>query len=158
MAGVHVNESAICIDQLAFKARWRTHIQGARRDHRIRQYQGARSYNRAFADSGVIQNHRAHADEAMILDGATVQNGTMPYGDPIADYHGGTCIGVDHCSILEVAVRTYADWLNVAAQDGLKPDAGVFANFDLSNQVRALSNKRGRGNAWRALSILQNHG
>ena len=48
---------------------------------------------------------------------------------------------VQHAAILHVGMRAQADGMDVAAKDGVHPDAGIFAEHDVADQLRRLIDK-----------------
>ena len=84
-----------------------------------------------------VQDHRSHADEAFVAHRAGVDNGAMADGDVIA-HQAGQFIGqVEHGVVLDVGMVADDDAVDVAAQDGIIPDAGGRAERHVAQHHRA---------------------
>jgi hypothetical protein len=65
-----------------------------------------------------------------------VERDGMPYGNPVT--HGDAVFmahAVEHAAILHVGVFANPDGEHVTANDGIHPDAGVFADFDIADDL-----------------------
>jgi len=92
--------------------------------------------DRAFPDAGIVENDCADADETCVFDDAAVDGGVVADGDPISDDHRVLiALAVEDGAVLNVGVRAYADRIDVAAKDGVHPDAGVFAELDVADKL-----------------------
>ena len=107
---------------------------GVLRDQRLGANQTLR------ADFRAVQHYRAHADEAFVSYGAGVDDGGMPDGDVTADEAWELVRQVQHRIVLDIAPLTHDDAVNVAAQDGIVPDAGTIAESDVAHDDRAAGN------------------
>src|SRR6478736_5071187 len=121
---------------LLFEFSGNAHPQRIRLNHRAFRNDRAGGDDAAFADFGVVQDDAAHADQAAVANGAAVQRDGVPHGDPVP--HGNAVFvahAVEHAAILHVGVFANADGKDVAADDGVHPDAGVFADLNVANDL-----------------------
>ena len=65
-----------------------------------------------------------------------MQHSEMAERDVLAEREREAGIGVQHAAVLDVAILPERDRLVVAAQHGTPPDAGIFAEVDLSYDDR----------------------
>jgi len=113
-----------------FRGRAKNHATGG--ESGVLGDEGVGSDDAMFADLGAVQNGRAHADEALITDSAGMDDGGMANGDPIAQ-NAGMFIGkMKDGVVLDVGVVSDNDAVDVAAQDGVIPNAGVIAESDVA--------------------------
>ena len=70
-----------------------------------------------------VQDDRPHPDQALILDGAAVQDDTMAHRDPVPDRAGDARVGMDHREVLDIGLLTDRDPVGIAAEDRVVPDA-----------------------------------
>src|SRR5439155_9880399 len=122
-------------------------------DHeRARRYAGAfghdrtRCYDTARPDVDTVEEHASHADQAVVLDGASMQNGAVPHPDPRADPRREPCVHVHDRAVLEIAVLADHDRGHVAAQHRVVPHARVRAQRHVPQNDRTGSDKRRRMN------------
>lgn len=95
---------------------------------------GSGSDDGIFSDFRVIHNDRAHADEHAFLNSATVHYGVMTDGYVVADGDPGFFIGtMDDDAILDIHLVADADAVDIAADDGIEPDAAVIAHLHVSH-------------------------
>src|SRR5262245_47956657 len=67
----------------------------ARRNiHPLKQHR-TRTNNRSPADAGAVENDRPHPDQAIVLNGTTVQDDAVADGHPLADHARYAWVGVD---------------------------------------------------------------
>jgi hypothetical protein len=119
--------------------------------------QRTRCHNRAFANPGIVQYDCADAYQAVVLDRTGVKHRAVPHRDPIAYGHWRALETMRDGSVLDVRVGSHAYGRDVTAQHHLKPNACVFANFHIPDDVSAPSHKcRGRNARFR-LSQIHNH-
>ena len=106
----------------------------------IRRYDGAFGYNstgsndRAVADYSAVKYGRMHADEAVVLNGAGMEQSAVAYSYIITDDAGVVISNVQHAVVLDIAVAANLDAVNVAADSNAGPDAGVLLKLNLANQ------------------------
>lgn len=109
-------------------------IDGATFDLGAFQHDGAGCDDGIAADLGIIHDDGAHADEDLIAKLATMYDGVMADGDVVADDGLGFLVGgVYDDAVLYVDLIADADAVDVAADDGVEPDACFVAYFDVSN-------------------------
>ena len=90
------------------------------RDHRTRSNDGTRT------DARVVEDNGTDADEHLVLYDAAVYGGVVAYGDQFADVDGvQVAHSVENRAVLNIGARADADGVDVAANDGVHPDAGV---------------------------------
>ena len=87
-------------------------------------------------DADAIEEDRPHADQAVVLDGAAVQDDPMADGDPAPDRAGDPRVGVDHREVLDVRLVADRDPVGVAAEHGVVPDARLDAQVDVAEDDR----------------------
>ena len=113
----------------------------------------------ALADAAIVEDGDAHADEAGILDHAAVDGGVVADGDPVADGDGvEIALAVEDGAVLYVGVGADADGMDVAAEDGVHPHRGVFAELDVAEDLGGRVNVAGGGNPGRAAVPGADHG
>ena len=116
-----------------------THPQRIRLDHCAFRNDRASGDDAALADFGIVQDDAAHADEAAAADSAAMQRDRVADGDPVT--HGDAVFvahAVEHAAILHVGVFSNADGKDVTADNGIHPDAGVFANLHVADDLGGL--------------------
>lgn len=106
----------------------------------VRRYDGAFGYNstgsndRAVADYSAVKYGGMHADEAVVFNGAGMQQSAVAYSYIITDDAGVVISNVQHAVVLNVAVAANLDAVNVAAYSNAGPNAGVLFKLNLANQ------------------------
>src|SRR4051794_31155509 len=78
----------------AYDSRRRADDERSGGDLHILQQQGTRTDHRAAPDPDAIQEDRTHSDQAIVLDGATVQDDPMADGHPVPDGARNSRVGV----------------------------------------------------------------
>src|SRR5262245_40547599 len=78
-----------------------------------------------LADLGTVEHDGANADQAAATNPATMQHRPVADGHLGADLERKTNIGVQYAAVLHVGTRTDDNWLGIAAQHRVEPDAGV---------------------------------
>ena len=73
----------------------------------------------------------------MIAHYAGMKRGLVTYSNPLTHDRWRALHRVDNGSILDVAARADANGLNIAAQDALKPHAGIGRKLDFANHIGA---------------------
>src|SRR5208337_2626935 len=98
------------------------------------------------SDDGAIEDNRTHADEAAGLNGAAVQDGIVSHADVVADEDAVLFLhAVEDTVVLNVGIVADADLVDVAAKDGVHPDAGVFAEDDVADELGGVVDVAGVG-------------
>ena len=96
--------------------------------------QRARGHERVAADMRTIENARTHANQALIFDDATVQNGGVAHGHITANDQGRFLVSnVQGRVILNVGALADANRVDIPTYDHIEPDAGVFTNFNITD-------------------------
>ena len=107
---------------------------------RVRRYDGALGYNCAGSDDGAVTDNCAvkhggmHADEAVVFDGAGMQQCAVADGNKITDDAGIFISNMQHAVVLNVAVAANLDAVDVAADGYARPDAGIFLELNLADK------------------------
>jgi len=86
-----------------------------------------------FANDGAIEDHRAHAHQHLVTDLASVDHGAVAHGDPVAKETGEIVGEMQDGVVLHVGMVANDDAVDVAAQDGAIPNAGVVTEGDVAN-------------------------
>ena len=108
----------------------------------------------AGADSCAVEDDRAHADEAAGFDGAAVEDDAVANGDVVAeDERVRVAHNVEDTAVLDIGAGADADVMDVAADDGAGPDAGVGGDGDVADDDGLRIDVGGIGDAWRAALI-----
>ena len=147
--GVAAQAGALLLGDEAQHLARQAHHQAARRDlHALRDEAAGRD-DALVADARVVEDRGAHPDQAVGADPAAVQR------DRVADRH---VVGehrrvqvledVHDAVVLDVGVGADPDRVDVAAHDGVHPDAGVVAQLDVADHL-------GRGVDVHALAQLR---
>ena len=100
--------------------------------------QGIGAEQTAFADHGAIQDDCAHADQHFVPNRAGVHDRRMADGDVVADQARKVSGHVHHRLVLDVGVVADHDPVDVTAENGVKPDARMVANSNITDDHRAL--------------------
>src|SRR5687768_6215825 len=123
-------------EQALFPSR-HAHHQSAWGDDGILRDQRRGGDNRLRADLRAGVNDRSHADGDAAADGRARDDVCMSDGDLVADVEGGTASDVKDRAVLDVRSLPDANRRNVAANDGVEPDARIRAHVDVSDDDRA---------------------
>jgi len=130
------DESAVGVSQFAAELSRNPGPEGARGDDGVFRKDCSSGNDGTLADAAVVEDGDPHPDEHIVLDHAAVDCGVMADRDPVADGH---CIKValamEHDTILNVGVFPQANGVDVAAKDGVHPDRGVLAEFDVAENL-----------------------
>ena len=121
---------------------------------------------RAGADEAVVADLRAvkdggaHADQRAVADGAAVEDGAVADGAAGTDRQRRAGIGMEHAEVLDVGAGAEADALVVAADHHAEPDADLFAQFDIADDLGAAGDKAeaGRQRGREAIEREDGHG
>ena len=109
-------------------------------------------------DDGSVENYCSHADQALIPDGAGMDDG------PVADGHstsnGGPKVGrhMDDGVVLNVAFFTDDDGGYIPAERGCRPDTGPWPDAYGACNKRAWRDKGAWGNNRLASEVLPHKG
>jgi hypothetical protein len=145
--------------EAATECSWGTHPQGIRLDNRFLGEQGTRGDDGAGSDDGAVENDRAHADEAAGFDGAAVEYSVVADGDVVANVNAVLFLhAVQDAVVLNVGVVADADLVDVAAEDGVHPDAGVFAKNDVADELGGVVDVAGVGELGSDAFVGADHG
>ena len=112
----------------------------------------------AGADCCAIEDDTTHADQAAGFDGAAVQDDGVAYGDVVAEDQG-ICVAhyVEDGSVLNIRARADAHEVDVAAKDGARPYAGMFADDDVADHHGLGVDVGGCGDLRRVTQVSANH-
>lgn len=101
-----------------------------------------------FADCGAIENGCTHADKTFVANCAGVNDGGMADRD-IVSKNAGVVVGeVEDGVVLNIAVVTDNDAIDIAAKDGIVPDAGMVTERHVTEDdggrgdINVLANRR----------------
>src|ERR1700674_4194557 len=145
--------------EAAAECSWGTHPEGIRLDNRFLGEQGTGGDDGAGSDDGAVEDDGAHADEAAGFDGAAVEDGVVAYGDIVANVNAVLFFhAVEHAVVLNVGVVADADLVNVAAEDGVHPDARVFAENDVADELGGVVDVAGVGELGSDAFVGADHG
>jgi hypothetical protein len=145
--------------QAAAEFSWRTHPEGIRLDNRVLGDQGAGGDDGAGSDDGAVEDDGAHADEAAGFDFAAVEDGVVAHGDVVADVDAVLFFhAVEDAVVLNIGVVADADLVDVAAEDGVHPDAGVFAENDVADELGGVVDVAGFGELGSDAFVGADHG
>jgi len=131
---------------MAAECSWGTHPERIRLDNRFLGDQGTGGDDGAGSDDGAVENDGAHADEAAGFNGATVEYSVVANGDIVANEDAVFSFhAVENAVVLNVGVVADADLVDVAAEDRVHPDAGVFAENDVADELGGVVDIAGVG-------------
>jgi hypothetical protein len=114
--------------------------------------------DRAGPDMDAVEQDRTHADQAVVLDRASMKNHAMTGGDPRTDRARQTRIGMNHGQVLNIRCFAYGDPLDIAAKDGVVPDARIFTEMNVSQHDGAAGDEGGWIDHGKALASRFNRG
>ena len=159
IAGVHQDLFAVVGGEVAADFAGDAGDEGARRNDGVLGDDGAGGDDGAFTDARVVEDGGADADEADVFDDAAVNGGVVADGDPVADEDGiFVAHAVEDGAVLHVGVGADADGVDVAADDGVHPDAGVLAEGDIADDLRREVDIAGGGDGGRVALVGADHG
>jgi hypothetical protein len=84
-------------------------------------------------DDRAIEDGAVHADEAFIADAARVHHGAVAEGGPVANFAGVVVGKMDDSAVLDIGVMADLDEVDIAAQHGVEPHAGVIADRNIAH-------------------------
>src|SRR5258708_6131450 len=144
--------------QLAAELARRSHPQRSRLNNRLLRNQSTRANDRTGADHRAIQNDRPHADQALVLDTTPMQRDGVPHGDTVADVHAVLLLHpVQNAAVLNVGMRADANLVDISADDGVHPHAGVFGENDVADDLRGVIHVTRCGDGWRNSLVRTDH-
>lgn len=136
VAGIHHDEFAVFLVEMAAHFGWNTGPESSRRNGDLLGNQGAGGDDTAFADARTVENARADADQDGVFNDASVDGGIMADGDPVAHMdRKEVALAVEDGAILHVGVGANADGVDITAQHGVHPDRGVCAEFYIADDL-----------------------
>ncbi len=136
VAGVLEDELEIGVGGRALDAGGDAGDERAGRDDGAFGDEGAGGDDGAGADAGVVENGGADADEDGVFKHAAVDGGVMADGAELADGDGvAVALAMEDGTVLDVGLRADADAVDVAAKDGVHPDAGPGAEGDVAEDL-----------------------
>jgi hypothetical protein len=127
-----------CIDRPNYSAR-NSHHEGTRRHLHSLSYYCTSSHDAPGTDPNPIQQHAAHSDKAIISNGTTMENYSMPDSDTLANSARHARVYMNDAAVLDVGLGTDDDCRHISPQYGTVPDAAFFA------QSHVAHNGGGRG-------------
>jgi hypothetical protein len=90
----------------------------------------------ACADVRTVEHNRAHANQDLVFKGAAMDGGVVSDCAHIADDDRVQELhAVEDSTILDVGAGADADVMDIATDDGVHPDAGVFAKDDIADDL-----------------------
>ena len=105
-------------------------------DNRILRDQGTGGNDRVVSNARAVEYDGANPNYAAILDGAAVQRGAMPNGDPFAEFDAiQVSLSMHNRTVLNIGIGADANRINVAAQHGARPDTDVLRQNHVANHL-----------------------
>ncbi len=112
----------------------------------------------AGADCCAVEDDAAHADQAAGFDGAAVQDDGVADGDVVAEDQGvRVAHDMEDGTVLDICARADAHEVDVTAQDGTGPYAGMFADDDVTDNHGLGVDVSGCGDLRRVTQVSANH-
>ena len=108
--------------------------QGVRRNLGTSQNYGTGSYDGASADNCAVKDGGMHADEYMVFNGAGMNHSAVADGDIVPDDAGMVVCYMKAAEVLHVGAFAYGNVVYIAPCYDARPDAGIFANSDITGQ------------------------
>ena len=96
----------------------------------------------ARPDRYPVEQDAAHCDEAIITDGAAVQDDAMPYADPPPDRARHALIDVYDRAVLNIGLGPDHDRCHITPDYSLVPDACLFAQRHVAHDRGGRRDKR----------------
>jgi len=144
---------------MAAECSWGTHPEGIRLDNCFLGEQGTCGDDGAGSDDGAVENDGTHADEAAGFNGAAVKYSVVAYGDIVANVDAILFFhAVENAVVLNVGIVADSDLVNVAAEDRVHPDAGVFAKNDVADELGGVVDVAGVGELGSDAFVGADHG
>src|ERR1035437_1595525 len=159
VVGVAEDHLLVFLIQVAAEFPWGAHPEGVRLHDRLFGNQRAGGDDGAASDDRAVEDDGAHADQAAGFNGAAVQDGVVAHADVVAQVDAVLFFhAVEDTVVLNVGIVADADLVNVAAEDGVHPDAGVFAEDDVADQLGGVVDIAGVGELWGDALVRADHG
>ena len=90
-----------------------------------------------LADPGIVEDGRTDANQNHIFQDAAVYGGIVPDGHQLAyDYRIEIAHAMQDGAVLYIALGTDADRIYIASDDGVHPDTGLFAEDNVTYDLR----------------------
>src|SRR5580700_573997 len=158
MPGILAKALALVVGHLPLDLSRHAHHHARRRHFGpFRNHRAGRD-RRSFSYLRAIQNHRADSNQAIVLDGASMQHRQMAHCYAVANLEREYArIAMQHRVVLDVAVVTDADGIGIAARSDIWPDAGAFADDHVSNHLGTGIDVSRSGNLGYDAAIGTNH-
>ena len=140
---VHLNLGDLGVRQQPLHLARAAHHERPRRHVHAFDEQRPGGDDRLRPDVRSVQQDRAHADQALILDGAPVDDRAVPDRHVVA--HGRRMRilhHVDDRAVLHVGAAADANAVHVAADDDRHPHTALFTDFDVADDLRAVVDVR----------------
>ncbi len=126
---------------------WRAQHEAAGRHLEALCYQRTRTDDGSLADDCLIHDDGAHTDQTMRLHGAAMQNDAMPNADKVSQDRGVSVAGhMQHAGVLNVGAVTDPNVVDIAPHHRVEPDAGMVADDDIADYLRAVFDEDPRPN------------
>jgi hypothetical protein len=97
-----------------------------------------------------------HSNQNIIADSGTMDDGAMPHGDIVTD-DDVRHPRMDDTIILNAAIASNFNSESISSQNRSRPDAGIFSNSYIPDQIGILADKNGGINLWFFLPESSNH-
>jgi hypothetical protein len=153
-----VQVGGLFVGQPALDPRGHAHHERARRDDCPRREERPGRHQRMVADAAAVHHDGADADQTPALDVAAVQRDVVPDRHLVFKYGRVRAVrDVYDGSVLYVRAVAYPDVEHVAAHDRAEPHRRLLADMNVSDDLRAVFDKRGRVNLRVLASERSNH-
>src|SRR5262245_4993428 len=129
---------------------WRAHDDRVRWDDGAVGDKAVAGHDRILADHHPLHHRGADADQAMVADAAAVQHDPMRDRAIVADDRRQPIADVHHHMILQIAAAADAHKVALGANDGARPETGMFADLDLAKNAGAAIDIGGLRKLYRA--------
>ncbi len=89
-----------------------------------------------------IHNNSAHANQHIVVHGAAMHNGIVPYRNVVAQHRLRPQVrAVNNSAILHIYLIAHPDSIYIAAYYGAKPHAALVAHLYIANNSSVRRNK-----------------
>ncbi len=131
-----------------FHFAWQAHYHGVCRNHDVFRYDGPGSDKAIFADNRIVHDYRTHAYDAIVTDGAPVDNRAVPHGD-VLSYHGGGIVRhMNDDVVLNVGSFADDDFVMVSSCNDSGPYGDVRTDAYIVKQACVFGDSRGGVDAY----------
>jgi len=159
IVGVAEDCFLVFLIQVAAECSWGAHPEGIWFDDCLLGDQGAGGDDGAGTDDGAVEDDHAHADKAASFDGASVEDRAVAHGDVVANVDAILFLhAVEDGVVLNVGVVANADLVDVAAEHGVHPDAGVFPYDHVADELGGVVDIASFGELGGDAFVGANHG